>query len=246
MKIALGTDHAGYPYKEKIKTLLREQGHDVLDFGTFSEDPVDYPLFVRPAALSVVRGESKRGIILGGSGNGEAMVANRIPGIRCALCWNPETARLAREHNDANMISLGARMISLDEALGIVKIWLETPFAGGRHLRRIQQIDRIEGILDPSSRYPLLSGKDAGKGHGGTLNPEHDVLIAFRYIKYMEGDHSLEFRIDPNLKAPSMIHIPSAERWRSDLPDWARDRRDEILERIKTRCSHMECTWEEF
>ena len=141
MKIAIGSDHAGFEYKEKIKSLLAELGHVVDDFGTDSEQPVDYPLFIRPVALAVASGEAERGIVLGGSGNGEAMVANRVKGIRCALCWNIESARLARQHNDANMISLGQRMMTAEVALEIVRTWLETPFEGGRHVRRIQLID---------------------------------------------------------------------------------------------------------
>jgi len=141
MIIAIGSDHAGFRYKETIKRLLTELGHAVNDFGTDSEEPVDYPLFIRPVALAVARGEAERGVVLGGSGNGEAMVANRVKGVRCALCWNVETARLARQHNDANMISLGQRMITEEVALEIVRTWLETPFEGGRHLRRIQLID---------------------------------------------------------------------------------------------------------
>src|SRR6267378_7390592 len=111
MKIAIGSDHAGYKYKAKIKQLLSGLGHLVVDFGTDSEEPVDYPLFIRPVALAVARGEADRGVVLGGSGNGEAMTANRVRGVRCALCWNVESARLARQHNDANIISLGQRMI---------------------------------------------------------------------------------------------------------------------------------------
>jgi ribose 5-phosphate isomerase B len=141
MKIALGSDHAGFRYKEEIKRWLTERGHEVQDCGTHSEDPVDYPLFIRPAAEAVVRGECERAIVLGGSGNGEAMMANRLKGVRCALCWNAETARLSRQHNDANALSIGERMIPLETALEIVRIWLETPFEGGRHLRRIQLLD---------------------------------------------------------------------------------------------------------
>ena len=141
LKIALGSDHAGFEYKEKIKVLLAELGHDALDLGTFSEDPVDYPLFIRPAAVAVANGQCERGIVLGGSGNGEAIVANKVHGIRCALCWNLETARLAMEHNDSNVLSLGQRMIPEDLALEIVKVWLATPFAGGRHARRIAMIE---------------------------------------------------------------------------------------------------------
>ena len=112
-----------------------------MDFGTHSEDPVDYPLFIRPAAEAVARGECDRGIVLGGSGNGEAMVANRLRGIRCAVCWNIESARLCRQHNDANLLSLGQRMMDLPTALELVRIWLDTPFEGGRHQRRIDLID---------------------------------------------------------------------------------------------------------
>src|SRR5712671_3233551 len=114
MKIAIGSDHAGFQYKEKIRGLLEDLGHEVTDFGTDSEAPVDYPLFIRPVAEAVARGEVERGIVLGGSGNGEAMAANRVKGVRCALCWNVETARLGRQHNNANVISLGQRMITLE------------------------------------------------------------------------------------------------------------------------------------
>ena len=141
MKIAIGSDHAGFQYKEKIKDFLKTLGHDVTDFGTDSEEPVDYPLFCRPVALAVARGEVDRGIVLGGSGNGEAMTANRVKGVRCALCWNTESARLGRLHNDANVISLGQRMMSEVEALEIVRVWLNTKFEGGRHIRRIQMLD---------------------------------------------------------------------------------------------------------
>ena len=148
MKIALGSDPAGDRYKEEIKRFLAGQGHEVRDFGTHSEESVDYPLFIRPAAEAVAAGACERGIVLGGSGNGEAMAANRLRGVRCALCWNAESARLARLHNDANMISLGERMMPLETALEIVRIWLETPFEGGRHIRRIQLLDEL-GELSP-------------------------------------------------------------------------------------------------
>jgi ribose 5-phosphate isomerase B len=141
MKIAIGSDHAGFRYKEKIKEFLQQRAHEVIDFGTFSEEPVDYPLFIRPVAEAVARGEAERGIVLGGSGNGEAMAANRIKKVRCALCWNEEVARLARAHNDSNVLSLGERLIAEETALEIVRVWLETPFDGGRHIRRIQLLD---------------------------------------------------------------------------------------------------------
>ena len=146
MKIALGSDHAGFDYKQKIKQRLQEWGHEVVDYGTDSEVPVDYPDFIRTAADAVAAGQCARGIVLGGSGNGEAIVANRVAGVRCALCWNVESARLAREHNDANMISLGQRMVSLPDALQIVETWLETPFAGGRHARRVDRIAELDSL----------------------------------------------------------------------------------------------------
>ena len=143
MKIALGTDHAGFRYKEKVKEFLESLGHEVKDFGTFSEEPVDYPVFIRPAAEAVARGECDRAIVFGGSGNGEAMAANKVHGARCALCWNEETARLSRQHNDANVLSLGQRVIAEDIALRIVRVWLETPFEGGRHERRVAQLNAM-------------------------------------------------------------------------------------------------------
>ena len=143
MKIALASDHAGYEYKSAIAAWLADHGHEPTDFGTSSATPVDYPDFIRPAAQAVARGECERGIVLGGSGNGEAMTANKVRGVRCALCWNEESARLSRQHNDANMLSLGQRMIPLDLALRIVEIWLSTAFEGGRHVARIRKIEGV-------------------------------------------------------------------------------------------------------
>lgn len=143
MKIAIGSDHAGFLYKEKIKEFLISLGHEVKDFGTYSDAAVDYPVFIRPTAEAVARGECERGIVLGGSGNGEAIVANRVKGVRCALCWNLESARLGRQHNNANVISMGERMVTPELALEIVKVWLDTPFEGGRHQRRIDLIDAV-------------------------------------------------------------------------------------------------------
>lgn len=143
MKIALGSDHAGFKLKEKVKTLLGELGHAVDDRGTFSEEPVDYPLFIRPAAEAVARGECERAIVFGGSGNGEAMVANKVHGVRCALCWSLESARLSRQHNDANVLSMGERLIAEDLALEIVRLWLVTGFDGGRHERRVQMLNAM-------------------------------------------------------------------------------------------------------
>ena len=143
MKIALGSDHAGFRYKQAIAEHLRQAGHEVSDFGTDSDAPVDYPKFISPVAEAVAAGEFERGIVLGGSGNGEAMAANRVRGVRCGLCWNVESARLTRLHNDANVLSLGERMMDLAMALQIVDVFLSTPFEGGRHLARIQQLDEV-------------------------------------------------------------------------------------------------------
>jgi ribose 5-phosphate isomerase B len=141
MRIAIASDHAGFVYKEIIRSLLVHLGHEVRDFGTASEAPVDYPVYIRPAAEAVARGECERGIVLGGSGNGEAIVANKVRGIRCGLCWSEQTARWARQHNDANVLALGQRTIDEATALQIVRVWLEASFEGGRHLRRVQLIE---------------------------------------------------------------------------------------------------------
>lgn len=139
--IAIGSDHAGFAYKEMVKAMLLAEGHTVRDFGTTSDAPCDYPDFIRPVAAAVAHGEYERGIVLGGSGNGEAIVANRVKGIRCGVCWNEQLAIWNRSHNDGNCLSLGQRTISEEEALKIVRTWLSTPFEGGRHLARIHKID---------------------------------------------------------------------------------------------------------
>ena len=141
MKIAIASDHAGFRYKEAIKAYLAKGGHEVVDFGTDSTEACDYPKFIRPAAEAVAKGQCERAIVLGGSGNGEAITANRVRGVRCALCWSLETAKLGRQHNDANALSLGERQISLELALQIVQLFIDTPFEGGRHLNRIRLID---------------------------------------------------------------------------------------------------------
>jgi ribose 5-phosphate isomerase B len=139
--IAIGSDHAGFKYKEAIKAWLLGEGHTVRDFGTDSEAACDYPDFIRPVAQAVARGEFDRGIVLGGSGNGEAIVANREKGVRCGICWSEQTTIWSRAHNDANCMSIGERTITLAQALAFVRIWLATDFEGGRHLNRIRKID---------------------------------------------------------------------------------------------------------
>lgn len=139
--IAIACDHAGFDYKETIKAHLISAGFQVEDFGTHSTEPVDYPDFIRPAAQAVSAGSCNAGIVLGGSGNGEAMVANKVPGIRCALCWNQVTGRLAKEEYNCNMISIGQRTLSADEAITIVEAWLHARFLGGKYRQRIDKID---------------------------------------------------------------------------------------------------------
>jgi ribose 5-phosphate isomerase B len=141
MRVAIGSDHAGVAYKAAFIELLREMGHEVKDFGTDSEDPVDYPDFIRPVAEAVARGEFDRGVVLGGSGNGEQMVANKVKGVRCALCWDVTTARLARQHNDANVLSVGQRVVGLETARELLRAFMTTEFEGGRHSRRIAKIE---------------------------------------------------------------------------------------------------------
>ena len=141
MEIAISSDHAGFNYKGKIIEYLLANGYSVKDMGTYNAEPVDYPEWIRPVARAVAAGDYDRGIILGGSGNGEAIVANKIKGVRCTVCWNVESAEFARQHNDSNILSIGERLVSEDTLLDIVNSWLNTEFEGGRHLRRINQIE---------------------------------------------------------------------------------------------------------
>ena len=144
MKVAIGSDHAGFDLKEEIKSFLLSEGHDVSDFGTNSSEPVDYPRFCAAVARAVSAGEADRGIVLGGSGQGEQIAANKVHGIRAALCHDQYLARLSREHNDANVLAMGARVVAPAYAHEIVSVWLATPFEGGRHVPRIEQIAAIE------------------------------------------------------------------------------------------------------
>ncbi|WP_411846323.1 ribose 5-phosphate isomerase B [Roseibacillus persicicus] len=140
MRIALGTDHAGYLLKEEVKKHLLAKGHEVEDFGTDSEQAVDYPDYVGPAAESVGLGKNDLGIVFGGSGNGEAIVANKADGVRCGLCWDLWSAEMTKKHNNANVIALGGRVVEPKLALAIVDMWLESEFERGRHLTRINKI----------------------------------------------------------------------------------------------------------
>ncbi len=144
MRIAMGCDHAGYPLKEALKVFLNEEGHEVEDFGTDSEEMVDYPDFCAAAARAVVDGRADRGIVLGGSGQGEQLAANKVQGSRAALCNDLYLAELSRRHNDANVLAMGGRIVAVALAKEIVRLWLATPFEGGRHARRLEQVAEIE------------------------------------------------------------------------------------------------------
>jgi ribose 5-phosphate isomerase B len=144
MKIAIGADHAGFELKEALAAFLRSEGHEILDLGTHSAEPVDYPPVCADVARAVAGGVAHAGILLGGSGQGEQITANKVRGIRAALCNDLYTARLSREHNDANVLTMGARIVAPTLAKEIVRLWLGTPFEGGRHVRRLEQIAQIE------------------------------------------------------------------------------------------------------
>ena len=143
MKIAIGADHAGWQLKEDIKTFLNTLGHNITDFGTNSGESVDYPDFAKKVAISVSSGKSDVGVLLCGTGIGMAMTANKIKGIRAAVCHNEYTAEMSRRHNDANVFCAGARVTDADTIKKMLKLWLSTPFEGGRHKRRVDKIDDL-------------------------------------------------------------------------------------------------------
>jgi ribose 5-phosphate isomerase B len=161
VRIAVGSDHAGYPLKEHFKALLQADGHDVIDVGTDSVAPVDYPIYCSAAARVVAEGRADRGIVLGGSGQGEQISANKVHGTRAALCNDLYTARMARAHNDANVLSIGARIVAQPLAEEIVRLFLDTLFEGGRHIRRLEEIAEIE--LEESRDAPAA----AAAAHSG-------------------------------------------------------------------------------
>ena len=144
MRLAMGSDHAGYRLKTDLARYLRDEGHDVEDLGTDSEEPVDYPSFCAAVGRAVVAGSADRGVVLGGSGQGEQIAANKVQGVRAALGNDLYTARLSRQHNDANVLAIGARIVAPELAREILRVWLATPFEGGRHVRRLEQISDIE------------------------------------------------------------------------------------------------------
>lgn len=141
--IPIASDHAGYELKEEVKKYLSSKNIETKDFGTFSTESVDYPDFAHQVGSAINRGDFPRGIVICGSGNGVQMTVNKYPNVRCALCWNEEIAKLARQHNDANIISMPARFVPTELALKMVDIFLNTPFEGGRHLRRVEKINKL-------------------------------------------------------------------------------------------------------
>lgn len=146
MRVAIGSDHAGFLLKEHLKGTLERLGHTVIDHGTDSEASIDYPPICMAVGRDVVDGRADRGIVLGGSGQGEQIAANKVPGVRAALCNDLFTARLSREHNDANVLSMGGRIVAFGLADEILTLWLTTPFEGGRHQRRLDQIAAVEKV----------------------------------------------------------------------------------------------------
>lgn len=140
----MGCDHAGFPLKVILKAFLDEEGHEVIDLGTDSEEPVDYPDFCAAAARAVVDGRADRAIVLGGSGQGEQIAANKVHGARAALCNDLYLARLSRAHNDANVLAIGGRVVAGELAKEILRVWLAPPFEGGRHIQRLEQVSEIE------------------------------------------------------------------------------------------------------
>ena len=144
MQVSIGCDHAGFALKRELVAFLETEGHDVIDCGTDSEEPVDYPAFCAAAAREVAEGRAERGIVVGGSGQGEQIVANKVRGIRAALCNDLYVAELSRHHNDANVLAIGGRIVAAPMARDIVRAWLAAPFDGGRHQRRLDQVSEIE------------------------------------------------------------------------------------------------------
>lgn len=163
MRLAIGSDHAGFELKAALVEALTVDGHDVTDLGTHATVSVDYPIFCAAVGRAVASGRVERGIVLGGSGQGEQLAANKVAGVRASLCNDLYTARMARAHNDANVLSMGARVVAESLALEIARLWLATPFDGGRHQQRIDELDALEAaISDPAAQDTYLAGLWAG------------------------------------------------------------------------------------
>jgi ribose 5-phosphate isomerase B len=205
MKIALGADHKGYPYKEKVKRFLQEKGHQVLDFGTFSEESVDYPDFALKVAEAVSKGEAERGILFCWSGIGMSISANKVKGIRAALCLNEEMAKLSRQHNDSNVLSLSAKFIREEELLKIVEVWLNTPFEEGRHQRRLDKISLEEDLSYYKQGLELSRKSNNKKGEYLSL-----TNIGLVYSKKGELNSALEF-FDEALKVSQDMEYEEGE-----------------------------------
>jgi ribose 5-phosphate isomerase B len=205
MKIALGADHKGYPYKEKVKRFLQEKGHQVLDFGTFSEESVDYPDFALKVAEAVSKGEAERGVLFCWSGIGMSISANKVKGIRAALCLNEEMAKLSRQHNDSNVLSLSAKFIREEELLKIVEVWLNTPFEGGRHQRRLDKIALEEDLSYYKQGLELSRKSNNKKGEYLSL-----TNIGLVYSKKGELNGALEF-FDEALKVSQDMEYEEGE-----------------------------------
>ena len=205
MKIALGADHKGYPFKEKVKRFLQETGHQVKDFGTFSEESVDYPDFAIKVAEAVSKGEVERGILFCWSGIGMCISANKVKGIRAALCLNEEMAKLSRQHNDSNVLSLSAKFIREEELLRIVEVWLNTPFEGGRHQRRLDKISLEEDLSYYKQGLELSRKSNNKKGEYLSL-----TNIGLVYSKKGELNSALEF-FDEALKVSRDMEYEEGE-----------------------------------
>ncbi len=165
MRITIGSDHAGYELKTHLVAVLEEAGHEVNDLGTFSPEPVDYPPICAEVGRQVVDGRADRGIVIGGSGQGEQIAANKIRGVRAALCNDLYTATMSRSHNDANVLAMGGRIVAAGLAEEILSVWLSTPFEGGRHQRRIDQISEIEASVAATGQQVQAAGSDVtGQG----------------------------------------------------------------------------------
>lgn len=229
MKIAIGSDHAGFAYKSRIIAMLVDTGHEVRDFGTHSETPVDYPLFIAPTAEAVARGECERGIVLGGSGNGEQIVANKVRGIRCALGFSTDTARWARLHNDANILAIGQRTVSPELALDMVRTWLQTEFEGGRHVARLKGIAATEnGARADLDRFPLQ---------------EKTILVRPEYLNQMGtlfGGYMMQWADDLAYSAASLTFPKAAfVTRRFDAFDFTAPVHNGDIVKIHSRVEHV-------
>lgn len=173
MRIAIGSDHAGFELKDHLAAELRRLGHEVLDLGAHGTESVDYPAFCAAVGRAVASGRAERGVVVGGSGQGEQLSANKVAGVRAALCNDLYTARMSRAHNDANVLSMGGRVVATGLAVEILTLWLDTAFEGGRHERRLEQLDRIEELIgDPAAQDAYLAELLAAQaGRSPTAEP---------------------------------------------------------------------------